>query len=120
MTKPLAILAGFASDLDIVESGLPDVGVCFRVDDKTPESCVLPKVEIVVYVFSEDTGYSSQLLSWFTWIHHSVGASEEYVMKVGNLDLARAVFDFAKGFSVTSIAELQQRLKALSGVSFLT
>ena len=71
-------------------------------------------MRIAVYVFSRDTGYSSQLLSRFTSIHFRVKPQEEYVVGIGGVDLAKRVFDALKDTPVISAEALAARLGEIS------
>jgi len=65
---------------------------------------------MIVYVFSPDTGFSSHFLSWFTWLHDHLEPDEEYILPVRDVDLGRAMFDFAKATPTISLAEIRRRL----------
>jgi hypothetical protein len=112
--KSKAIIAGFSFDVDSVLSHLPEGERCFRVDEKTPDGTELPEVDIVVYAFSSDTGWSSHLLSWFTWIHHHVKPVEEYIFSVSGDPNVEIIFHFIESqrekFPFITAAELRQRL----------
>ena len=109
MSNHFAILAGYRDDIESIASGLPE-GSCFSVDEHTPDSCPLPRAKIAIYVFSADTGYSSQLLSWFTWIHSSVRAANEYVVVLGDAEVQKKVFHFARDLLVVSSEDARRIL----------
>ena len=107
MQTPNTILAGFSDDLTRVEDAISEETIhILKVDETTSENAGLPKVTTVIYVFSPDTGYSSQMLSWFTWIHHDVKAPNEFVLVLGDMDIEKVVFDFAKDFPKIFIDDL--------------
>jgi hypothetical protein len=114
MSSSLIVIAGFSDDVALVRSRLPNVPGIVSVDENTDES-QLANVRIVVYLFSKDTGYSSQLLSRFTSIHFRTKPQEEYVMSIGDVDLAKRVFDALKSTPVISTEALAARLEDGSG-----
>lgn len=106
-----AIIAGFADDLALVVSELP-AGVRYaKIDENTAPGAEVLQADVVVYVFSADTGYSSQLLGRFTSIHHHARAREEYLLGVGDVKLPEEAFPFARQFEVISMKELRKRLR---------
>jgi hypothetical protein len=105
------LLAGFSDDLALVLGQLPSGIECFTIDERTPDDYEVPDVKMVVYVFSPDTGYSSELLSVFAWIHHHRPV-EEYILAIRDVDLARAMFNFAKTIPTISLAEIRRRVNA--------
>ena len=103
MTDAQVIIAGFANDIRPVVATMAERASVFCVDESTEDAAELPKAKLVVYVFSPDTGYSSHLLSWFTWIHHHVAPPEERVLRLGNVN---EVFPFARDMPIISPEEL--------------
>lgn len=105
------IVAGFSDDVASTLRELQADLKPFVLDENTPDDCVLPQTPLAIYLFSLDTGYSSQMLSRFHWIHHHIRPREEYVLAIGDVDLKRIVFPFMKNFAVTTVEELNVRLK---------
>ncbi len=110
MTQALAILVGFSDDITAVLQAAPETSRFFAVDENTQEGTQLPSADTVVYIFSPDTTYSSQLLSWSTWVHHHTGAKHEYILPIHGVDLGRGVFHFLNRAPVISLDELKRRL----------
>jgi hypothetical protein len=110
MNRTSIVIAGFSDDVALVGSRLPNVPGIISVDENGFDESKLANVGTAVYVFSRDTGYSSQLLSHFTSIHFRTKPREEYVVSIGDVDLAKRVFDALKSTPVISVEALAARL----------
>lgn len=106
MNEFRAIVAGFSSDLKHISATLLQPARCYWVDERTPDGTPLPSADSVVYVFSPDTGYSSHLLSWFTWIHHNMQNEPELVFRLDNQECT--IFPFAEKLRAISMDELRR------------
>ena len=106
------VIAGFADDVALVTADLAGGDDVLAISESGPDISELSGVSIAVYVFSSDTGYSSQLLSRFAWIHHHAVPKEEYLLGVGGVDVKRQVFDVLKHVPVVTVDTLRQRLAA--------
>jgi hypothetical protein len=107
----ILLLAGFADDLELVLSELGPVSVTlFLLDEKTRYEEELPRRAIVVYVFSRDTGASSQFLSWFSYVHDHLEPCEEYMIAVRGVDAREVVFDIIAHIECISIPKLKKRM----------
>jgi hypothetical protein len=115
MSASLIVIAGFSDDVALVRSRLPSVSGIVAVDENTPDSSEPANVRIAVYAFSRDTGYSSQLLSRFTSIHFRVKPQEEYVVGIGDVDLAKRLFESLKDTPIIAVEALAARLREVSG-----
>ncbi len=109
MREKKAIVAGFAEDIVRLAETVTEVGSCFWVDENTIGGTKLPETTGIVYVYSGDTGYSSQLLGIFTWLH-GIHPDWECIVTVEPLEIGRIVFAFAAGFPVVSPEELRELL----------
>ena len=105
------LIAGFAEDLAIVRDALPKEVACFCIDQTVPSDAAVPPTQMVVYVFSPDTAWSSQLQGVFNWINYWTSASERYVLGIRGVDLQRAMSQFAEKLPRLSLEELCQKLK---------
>lgn len=109
------LLAGFSDDLSAVKSQLGPLSVdVATLDETTPDDAILPRNATVVYVFSRDTGYSSQLMSWFAWVHDKLNPRPEYLMGIGGIEAQKVAFEFLAGIPEISIDELREELTACS------
>lgn len=72
----------------------------------------IPNVaDIVIYVFSPDTGYSSQLHSIFTRIHDRVLAPHEYLMAIEGGEPSKAAFPEISHLPEISVDGLKEELE---------
>lgn len=110
MNNAVIIVGGFQRDLHELLGAIPRGPRYFIVDEHTSDAVELPKADVAVYLFSRDTGFSSHLLSWFTWIHHQARPQREFVIGVGQVDLAATVFPFAARFPVITLEEFRKLL----------
>ncbi len=103
----MIVLSGFADDLANLMSHLqPSAGNIVQVTENTPDADIPKKAEILVYVMSLDTGYSSQLHGVFAYLHHRITAVKEYLCAVEDIDLRRLAFPELSALPEISIQEL--------------
>ncbi|MGE5737230.1 MAG: hypothetical protein ACM34E_19215 [Acidobacteriota bacterium] len=105
------LVAGFAEDVTLVKDQLPRGVVCHCIDQTVGSEASVPPSQMVVYVFSSDTAWSSQLQGVFNWINYWTQASERYVVGIGDVDLQRAIFHFAEKLPKISLEELRKKLE---------
>jgi hypothetical protein len=111
MDRCIAIVTGFSDDIASAAPGIEETSEVFLVTEKTSQNARLPKVDLAVYVFSPDTLYSSQLMSWFTWIHDHILPRQEYILSIKGADLSKGSFDALKGVPRVSTEELLRILR---------
>ena len=113
MNTVRAIVGGFSDDITGLASAIPEVGRCFIVNEDTSYDTSLPHVDLVIYAFSKDTGYSSRLLSWFSWINYNMRPKREYIVPVPPLKHVDVVFHFAQNLPFATIAEATKMLQSV-------
>ena len=108
----MILLSGFADDLDRFISEFGSIPVDIQtVTENATEADIPEAAEMVVYVFSEDTGYSSQLHSIFTYVHDRVQTSKEYLLALGNVDLDKSVFPEISDLPKTTPGRMKEILE---------
>lgn len=92
------LLVGYSDDISRVldEIGWKADSVAV-VSECTPYDAVLPKGAVAVFVFSQYTHSSSQLLSWISYVHH-LQPRRSYMMGLDGLDIRKEVFEYGGGF----------------------
>ena len=114
MGAPPVVVAGFREDASIVLSQLEGLeNRCRVIDEDADEMAVDLYPRMVVYVFSKTAGYSSQLYAKFGWLHYRSKPQEEYVLRVKEVDLSRAVFPILREVPEITVGWLQRRLRDL-------
>jgi hypothetical protein len=87
------LLAGYADELTplvrLIDTRADDIALVTEnaSDDDVPKS-----VDVVVFVTSLDTCYSTRLHSLFVYVCDRVSAREKYLLPVGDFDVAKFVF----------------------------
>ena len=76
------------------------------LDEHTPYDADLPRGAVVVYVFSQDTVASSQLLSWFAHVHDHLSPRNEYLLALAGVQVEKDAFDFIRHLPVITPKEL--------------
>ncbi len=106
------LLAGYANDLAEVvpKIAVPSADITL-VDEKASDVDVSKAADIVVFVISMDTFYSSQLHSIFVYVHDRVLARQEYLLGIENIDLSKAAFPEIARLPQISIRDLKRMLE---------
>ena len=87
------LLVGFSDDIHDLASLLRATSVNVALVNENATDAAIPKaVDLVLYVMSQDTGFSSQLHSRFVYIHDRVLKKAEYLMAIHNVDLDKIAF----------------------------
>ncbi len=101
------LLAGYAGDLaaivPMIRPGSTDVVL---VTEEASDDDIPKAVDVVVFVASLDTCYSTRMHSLFVHVYDRVSAPQRYVLAVGNFDLAKFVFPEMRGLPRISTGEL--------------
>lgn len=106
------LLSGFTDDLANVQKLLgTTLAPTTQVTEDANDADIPDAADIVIYVFSTDTGYSSQLHSIFTRIHDRVLSRREYLMMIEGSDLLRAAFPEISHLPKISIDDLKEKLE---------
>jgi len=98
------LILGWAEDVALVAEKLPySTG---RAHENSDHKLIPTDLEMVVYIFSRDTGYSSQLLSLFSYVHAGIVPRNEFVLSLGKVDLKSQVFPVISGVPEISLDTL--------------
>jgi hypothetical protein len=109
--NPKILLTGFADDLEKVALELNEISTDIKHVTETAENTDLPKAtDVVIYVLSGDTGYSSQLRLVFFDVHNLVLSSEEFLLPIEDVDLNKSVFPEISKLPRISISNLKRKL----------
>lgn len=84
------LIVGWAEDVGSVARKLPFL--VRALHESTREEEIPKAIDTAVYVFSRDTGSSSQLLSLISYIHAGIMPRCEYVVSLEDVDLSTQVF----------------------------
>jgi hypothetical protein len=99
------IFAGFATDLSKLPPHWRRLATFISENDE--HGADTPRDAAVVYLFSEDTEYSTQLLSLFTYLHQCTSPSTEVVVDArDDPNTTMRVFPFAAESDMVKVSHL--------------
>ncbi len=107
------LLVGFEDDIRGLASQLSSTSAdIMQLTERTTNTDVPRTADIAVYVMSVDSGFSTQLHSIFVYIHDRVLTPNEYLLAIGDVDLAKASFSEISHLPQISIGDLKKRLES--------
>ena len=106
--KGQVLILGWAEDVARVAKKLP-YSVCL-LNEKSGQNEIPPTVKTAVYVFSRDTGSSSELLSLISYVHSGIVPQQEFVLSLDSVELKTQVFPV-----ISNVPEIT--LESLCGLS---
>jgi hypothetical protein len=110
--NPTILLTGFANDLAAVVSRLDSTKIDVKlVNEEATADDVPEAADLVLYVLSRDTGYSSQLRGVFTYVQSRALSPQEYLLPIENIHPEYGVFPELSHLRQISISDLVGKLK---------
>lgn len=114
---PNILLAGYRDDVEIACAKLAGYsGKIYRADENTIEVPETWNGAIVAYIFSRDTGYSSQLRSIFVFLHDHLKARNELVL-LRERGVAATVFSELESLPRAALETVRERVEILVGLA---